>query len=81
MRILFLCLSALALAGCGGSTASVDSADPCAAPVLIPERWLSDREVEVLWSRDRHELLDCGGKVETLSGRARILKGHPANPR
>lgn len=74
MRILFMCLSALALAGCGGSTASVESADPCAAPVLIPERWLSDQEVELLWSRDRHALLDCGGKVEALSGRGADLR-------
>jgi len=69
MRPLLLCLSALALSGCFGSTAYVDGADPCAAPVHIPERWLSDREVELLWARDRHELLDCGGKVEALSGR------------
>lgn len=69
MRILLLCLSALALAGCFGSTAFVDSADPCADPVLLPERWLSDQEVELFWSRDRRALLDCAGKVEVLSGR------------
>lgn len=69
MRTLFLCLSALALAGYGGSTPYVDGADPCDLPVQIPERWLSDREVELLWARDRRELLDCRGKVEVLSGR------------
>ncbi|GAB5431303.1 MAG: hypothetical protein EpisKO_06730 [Epibacterium sp.] len=69
MRILFLCLSASMLAGCFGSTASVDGADPCERPVLIPARWLTDQEVELLWARDRRALLDCGDKVEVLSGR------------
>ncbi|WP_255731673.1 hypothetical protein [Phaeobacter sp. B1627] len=40
--------------------------------MLIPERWLNDREVETLWARDRHALLDCAGKVETLSGRGPV---------
>ncbi|EEW57861.1 hypothetical protein SCH4B_3136 [Ruegeria sp. TrichCH4B] len=31
---------------------------------------MSDQEVELLWARDRRALLDCGGKVEVLSGRA-----------
>jgi len=69
MRILLPCLAALALAGCGGSTAYVDSTDPCKEPVLLPERWLSDQEVELLWARDRRALLDCAGKVEVLNGR------------
>lgn len=69
MRSLLLCLSALALAGCGGSTAFIDDADPCAAPVVLPERWLNDQEVELFWARDRRELLNCAGKVEALSGR------------
>lgn len=62
-------ISALVLVGCGGSMPWTKSADPCADPVAIPERWLSDREVELLWARDRKELLDCGDKVEALSGR------------
>ncbi len=69
MRTLLACLSASVLSGCFGSTAFVESADPCERPVVIPERWLSDQEVEILWSRDRRELLNCGGKVEVLSGR------------
>ncbi len=71
MRILLPCLAALALSACAASTTSVKSTDPCAAPVLLPERWLSDQEVELLWARDRRALLDCGGKVEALSGRPR----------
>ncbi|OIQ24407.1 MAG: hypothetical protein BM562_18275 [Alphaproteobacteria bacterium MedPE-SWcel] len=72
MRILFPCLAVLARTGCFGSTASVDGADPCARPVQIPQRWLNDREVETLWARDRHALLDCAGKVEGLSGRGPV---------
>ena len=62
-------IAALALTGACSSTAYVESADPCAAPVYVPERWLSDREVTLLWAQDRRELLNCGGKVEVLSGR------------
>jgi hypothetical protein len=62
-------IAALALAGCGGLTPSVDGADPCAPPVQIPDRWLSDQEIELLWGRDRRALLNCRDKVETLSGR------------
>lgn len=69
MRTLLLLSSALALIGCEGSTPFVKAADPCAKPVQVPERWLTDREVELLWGRDRKELLNCGDKVETLSGR------------
>ena len=69
MRILLLCLSALALTGCVGSTAYIDGADPCDRPVRLPERWLSDQDVELYWSKDRKALLDCGAKVEALSNR------------
>lgn len=70
MRILLLCLAALALAGCGGSIPLIDGADPCERPVRLPERWLNDQEIELYWSKDREALRDCGAKVETLSGRA-----------
>ncbi|GAB5433915.1 MAG: hypothetical protein EpisKO_32850 [Epibacterium sp.] len=69
MRILLPCLAALGLSACAASTNSVKTSDPCEEPVLIPERWLSDQEVELLWARDRRALLDCAGKVETLTGR------------
>ena len=69
MRNLFLLCAALALAGCGGSTPSIDGADPCAQPVQIPSGWLDDQQIELLWGRDRRALLDCADKVETLSGR------------
>jgi len=69
MRILLLCSAALALSGCAGLTPYVASADRCAEPALIPDQWLSDQQIEVLWAQDRTELLNCGDKVETLSGR------------
>jgi hypothetical protein len=37
--------------------------------VQIPGRWLNDAEVERLWGKDRLALLNCGDKVEVLSGR------------
>jgi len=37
--------------------------------VVIPDAWLNDQQVERLWAADRRALLDCGDKVETLSGR------------
>jgi hypothetical protein len=46
-----------------------EALEPCTAPVRVPDGWLSDQQVEVLWSRDRRALLDCSDKVETLSGR------------
>jgi hypothetical protein len=69
MRNLFLWSAALALAGCGGSTPSIDGADPCAKPVQIPAGWLDDQQIELLWGQDRRALLDCADKVESLSGR------------
>lgn len=69
MRSLLFLSVALALTGCGGSTPYVDTADPCEDPVQIPGGWLNDQQIEVLWAQDRRELLDCGDKVDTLSGR------------
>ena len=70
MRTLLLLSVALALTGCSGSTPFVEQADPCAKPVQIPEGWLNDQQVELLWAEDRKELLNCGDKVESLSGRS-----------
>jgi len=69
MRILLLCFAVSALAGCGGSTRYTEAVEPCAVPVRIPDGWLSDQQVELLWARDRRALLGCGDKVESLSGR------------
>lgn len=58
---------ALLLAGCDDSIRS--TTDPCKPPVTIPERWLNDQEIEILWNQDRSELKRCAAKVEALNGR------------
>lgn len=35
---------------------------PCAAPVSLPDRGLTQGEVEVFWGRDRSALRSCGGR-------------------
>lgn len=70
MRTLLLLIAVFPLAACSGSTAYVKAADPCARPVQIPSGWVSDAQIERLWRTDRQALLDCGDKVEVLSGRA-----------
>ena len=67
-----LAASALALAACKGSIISTDrtrltAADssitgPCARPVRLPERKLSQADVEKYWSRDRANLVRCAGE-------------------
>ncbi len=61
-----LCL----LMGCGGSIKSVEppqlAAPPtsltvvCARPVQLPDRVLTQEEIEWLWSADRSNLITCG---------------------
>jgi zona occludens toxin (predicted ATPase) len=60
MRTLLLCLPVCLLTACGGSISGSPAVAPCAAPVDLPERALSDRDVEVLWGRDRSALRECG---------------------
>ena len=77
-RALTVALAAfpLALTGCGGSTAVNVVAPPvppslvapCATPVTLPERALTQAEVETLWGRDRSALRRCGGQVQGLAG-------------
>lgn len=73
MRTLFLCLSVSLLTACGGSTPSADPLPsatlPCSRPVALPDHGLSDRDVEIMWGRDRRALMDCAGQVEVLAGR------------
>lgn len=69
MRTQLPLIALLALTGCAGSTPYTKSADPCADPVQLPGGWLNDQQVEILWAQDRKELLNCGAKVEVLSGR------------
>jgi hypothetical protein len=40
---------------------------PCARPVALPDRGLSQAEVEVMWGRDRSALRTCGGQLDGLA--------------
>ena len=40
---------------------------PCRSPVVLPQRDLTDQEVEVLWGRDRDFLRACGSQLEALA--------------
>lgn len=72
MRKSLLLLSCLLLASCGST--NVERLDPppsllapCAAPVRLPERDLTDQDVEVLWGRDRSALRSCGSRLDGLA--------------
>lgn len=41
---------------------------PCERPVALPDRGMSQAEVETAWRRDRLALADCGGRLEGLAG-------------
>lgn len=41
---------------------------PCARPVTLPDRGMSQSEVETAWRRDRIALADCGDRLEGLAG-------------
>ena len=68
----------LALPACGGLTPSLinegprlnDAPDelhnPCAKPLRLPERELTQAEVESFWLRDRENLIACGLDKEAL---------------
>ena len=73
--ILMLVGLPLALTACAGSPGvSVPRPGPppsltapCAAPVALPDRGLTQAEVETLWGRDRSALRECGGKLRGLA--------------
>ena len=71
MRNLLLLLPLSLLAGCAGSTPSADAPPsllvPCDRPVILPDRALSDRDVELLWGRDRAALVACRSRHEGLA--------------
>ncbi len=39
-----------------------EARQPCAAPVLLPDRAITQRETVSLWARDRAALRACEGK-------------------
>lgn len=66
MRTLYLCLLACLLTGCAASRSADPVIVPCDAPVVLPDRALSDQDIERLWGRDRSALRDCAGRVAAL---------------
>jgi len=76
LKTLTLIALPLVLGACSGSIGSVEPpklapppealTEPCARPVLLPERELSQREVELFWLRDRANLIECGQYKDLL---------------
>jgi len=75
MRALTLIFFAAILAGCNSSKETlpvavkpridpvpVELRIPCEPPVTLPDRELSQNEVEKYWSGDRGELSKCGAR-------------------
>lgn len=66
----------LVLAACSGSIGSVEPPKlvpppveltvDCVRPVLLPERELTQSEVEIFWMRDRSNLIECGQYKDLL---------------
>lgn len=73
-----------ALAGCAGSTlfhrsvlepAPAELRAGCAAPTVLPDHDLTQGQVEILWLRDRQELVNCD------MGKAALLRYYEAQDR
>lgn len=76
-RIPLLIVPLLALTACAASIQSIDGPpvlEPapaallrdCSRPVRLPERELTQAEVEEFWLRDRQALVECGVSKEAL---------------
>jgi len=48
--------------------------EPCAGPVLLPDRALEDLETEAFWRRDRIRLVDCRDKHKILAAYATAVQ-------
>jgi len=69
MRILPVVAACLLVASCGSTgiepvrpSPPPSLTQPCMVPGVLPERGLSDQEVEVFWGRDRAALRACAGR-------------------
>lgn len=69
MQLLSRLLLVSLLTGCGDSISVNPILGPCMEPQKLPDRALSDREIEIYWGRDRAELRSCGAKVNLLENR------------
>ena len=66
MHNLSLLLLVFLLSGCGDSISVKPAVAPCKTPLELPERALSDQEIELYWGRDRASLRTCGLRLEAL---------------
>ena len=71
MRSLFRMMCVFLLTGCGGSIyvnqPPPSLTQPCADPARLPERGMTDQEIEVMWGRDRTALRLCGSQLDGLA--------------
>ncbi|WP_128254446.1 hypothetical protein [Falsirhodobacter deserti] len=72
MRTLTPILSFCALTACAASPADRPAPPPsllvpCAAPQGLPDRSLTQAEVELAWGRDRTALRDCRDRLAALA--------------
>ena len=63
------------LSACGAS-APADRLPPslladCDPPVILPDRAISDHEIEIWWGRDRSALRACAGRHQALAAAVR----------
>jgi len=69
-QILLLSLLPFLVVGCKGSTGSVKPETSmlrsCALPASLPDRDLTQAEVERFWIRDRQNLINCGVSKKAL---------------
>ena len=66
----------LGLTACSASIGSVEPpklvtppeelTESCARPVLLPDRELTQAEVEMFWINDRENLIRCGYRLQEL---------------
>jgi len=63
----FLCLASCASTSADRLDPPPSLTSPCAAPARLPERDMTDQEVEVLWGRDRSALRACGSRLDGLA--------------
>lgn len=61
----------LLIASCGSTSGNLPSpppslTQPCSAPARLPDRGLTDQEIEVQWGRDRTALRSCGSQLDGL---------------
>lgn len=74
MRTVLAVCACLLLVSCASTGADVVAVSPpasltvpCAGPVALPERALTDAEIEVMWGRDRSALRACGSRLAGLA--------------